>query len=47
LFAIRAGLGVVPFVLSLLVALAVAWLAIVTQATRAARAAPAVVLRRE
>jgi putative ABC transport system permease protein len=47
LFAIRSGLGWIPFVLSLLVALAVAWLAVVTQAARAARAAPALVLRRE
>jgi len=47
LFAIRAGLGLVPFVLSLLIALVVAWLAVAAQATRAARAAPALVLRRE
>lgn len=47
LFAIRAGLGVLPFALSLVVALAVAWLAIVAQATRAARAAPARVLHRD
>lgn len=47
LFAIRAGLGALPFALSLVIALAVAWLAVVAQATRAARAPPAVVLRRE
>lgn len=47
LFAIRAGLGVLPFVLSLLIALVVAWLAVAAQATRAARASPALVLRRE
>jgi putative ABC transport system permease protein len=47
LFAIRSGLGVIPFALSLLIALVVAWLAVVTQATRAARASPALVLRRE
>jgi len=47
LFAIRAGLGPTPFVLSLMIALIVAWLAVVTQATRAARAPPALVLRRQ
>ena len=47
LFAVRAGLGFAPFVLSLLVALLVAWLAVVMQAARAARASPALVLRRE
>ena len=47
LFAIRSGLGWTPFVLSLLIALAVAWLAVAAQATRAARAAPALVLRSE
>jgi putative ABC transport system permease protein len=47
LFAIRSGLGVIPFVLSLLIALVVASLAVVTQATRAAGAPPALVLRRE
>ncbi|HEX6996540.1 MAG TPA: ABC transporter permease [Gammaproteobacteria bacterium] len=47
LFAVRAGLGWMPFVSSLLIALAVAWLAVVGQATRAALASPAVALRRE
>jgi putative ABC transport system permease protein len=47
LFAIRAGLGAVPFVLSLLIALVVAWIAVAAQAARAARASPALVLRRE
>ena len=45
LFAVRSGLGWLPFVLSLLIALVVAWLAVAAQATRAARAAPARVLR--
>ncbi|HEX5046643.1 MAG TPA: FtsX-like permease family protein [Gammaproteobacteria bacterium] len=47
LFAIRAGLSAMPFVLSLGVALLVAWLAVAAQATRAARASPALVLRRD
>jgi putative ABC transport system permease protein len=47
LFAIRAGLGVIPFVLSLIIALVVAWLAVAAQAARAARASPALVLRRD
>jgi putative ABC transport system permease protein len=47
LFAVQSRLGWIPFVLSLLIALVVAWLAVVTQAARAARAAPALVLRRE
>jgi putative ABC transport system permease protein len=47
LFAIRTGLSAAPFVLSLLVALLVGWLAVTTQAARAARASPAIVLRRE
>jgi putative ABC transport system permease protein len=47
LFAVRSGLGFLPFVLSLLIALVVAWLAVATQATRAASASPALVLRRE
>jgi len=47
LFAIRAGLGAIPFVASLLIALVVAWLAVAVQAMRAARASPALVLRRE
>jgi putative ABC transport system permease protein len=47
LFAVRSGLGWLPFALSLLIALAVAWLAIGAQATRAARASPALVLRRD
>lgn len=47
LFSVRAGLGLMPFVLSLLIALLVALLAVVTQARRAARASPALVLRRE
>jgi putative ABC transport system permease protein len=47
LFAVRSGLGVTPFVLSLLVALVVACLAVVMQASRAASASPALVLQRE
>lgn len=47
LFAVRSGLTWAPFVLSLLITLAVAWLAVVTQATRAARMNPATVLRYE
>ena len=47
LFAIRAGLSLTPFLLSLVLALLVGWLAVAAQATRAARASPALVLRRE
>jgi putative ABC transport system permease protein len=47
LFAHRAGLTPVPFILSLLITLAIAWLAVFVQARRAARTEPAVVLRHE
>jgi putative ABC transport system permease protein len=47
LFAVRSGLGWMPFLLSLLIALAVAWLAVLAQATRAARMSPGLVLRTE
>jgi putative ABC transport system permease protein len=47
LFAHSAGLTPVPFILSLLITLAIAWLAVFFQARRAARAEPAAVLRYE
>ena len=47
LFAVQSGLGWIPFALSLLIALVVAWLAVLMQAARAASASPALVLRRE
>ena len=47
LFAVRTGLGIGPFVLSLTIALLVGSLAVVVQAARAARANPVRVLRRE
>lgn len=47
LFAIRSGLGPGPFVLSLLITLFVAWIAVGAQAARAARTHPVPVLRRE
>jgi hypothetical protein len=47
LFAVRSGLGWIPFLLSLSIALAVAWLAVLTQAARAARMSPGLVLRAE
>lgn len=47
LFAHSAGLTLIPFLLSLLITLLVAWLAVVVQARRAARMNPALVLRHE
>jgi putative ABC transport system permease protein len=47
LFAHSAGLTPLPFVLSLLITLVIAWLAVFVQARRAARTEPAVVLRYE
>jgi putative ABC transport system permease protein len=47
LFAHQAGLSPAPFVLTLIVTVAVAWLSVAWQATRAARLSPATVLRYE
>jgi putative ABC transport system permease protein len=47
LFARSAGLTLMPFMLSLAITLAIAWLAVIAQATRAARMNPAMVLRHE
>jgi putative ABC transport system permease protein len=47
IFMQRAGLSWTPFFLSLAAALAVAWLAVIVQASRAARLNPATVLRYE
>jgi putative ABC transport system permease protein len=47
LFAVRSGLGPLPFLTALLVALGVAWLAVIGQVARAARTSPATVLRSE
>ena len=47
LFAHSVGLTLTPFLLSLAVTLLVAWLAVIVQATRAARLRPAAVLRYE
>jgi putative ABC transport system permease protein len=47
LFARSAGLTLMPFMLSLAITLAIAWLAVIAQAARAARMNPAMVLRHE
>jgi putative ABC transport system permease protein len=47
IFMQRVGLSWTPFILSLAIALAVAWLAVIVQASRAARLNPATVLRYE
>lgn len=47
MFAHRTGLTLIPFLLSLLITLLIAWLAVIVQARRAARLNPASVLRYE
>jgi len=47
LFAHQAGLSPAPFIITLVVTVAIAWLAVAWQATRAARMNPATVLRYE
>jgi putative ABC transport system permease protein len=47
LFAHSTGLTLIPFLLSLLITLSIAWLAVIVQARRAARLNPASVLRYE
>jgi putative ABC transport system permease protein len=47
LFTVQSGLTLMPFAMSLFIMLAIAWLAVVVQAARAARMNPATVLRHE
>ena len=47
LFAHSSGLNIVPFISTLVITVVIAWLAVVAQATRAARLKPATVLRYE
>jgi ABC-type lipoprotein release transport system permease subunit len=47
MFVQRTGLSVMPFVVSLVTTVLIAWLAVAAQATRAARMKPATVLRYE
>jgi ABC-type lipoprotein release transport system permease subunit len=47
LFAYRTALSPLPFVLTLVVTVFIAWLAVVVQATKAARTNPAMVLRHD